>query len=49
MTTQPEPTPQTPQYDVRALMGQTDRVLLVLDDEVYTLRLTRNGKLILTK
>lgn len=38
-----------PVFDVRALLGSGLRAYLRLDDQTYTLRMTRNGKLILTK
>lgn len=38
-----------PAHDVRALMDGGSRALMVLDGTVYTLRITRAGKLILTK
>ena len=38
-----------PAYDARALTGQGDQARIVLDDQIYTLRITRAGKLILTK
>lgn len=36
-------------FDARALLGEADTVGLTLDDTLYILRLTRAGKLILTK
>lgn len=36
-------------YDARKLTGPEDTALIVLDDKTYTLRITRAGKLILTK
>ena len=38
-----------PQYDARDLIKNGDMVNIVLDDQVYVLRITRAGKLILTK
>ena len=38
-----------PRHDVRALMRGGNRAEMVLDGTVYTLRITRAGKLILTK
>lgn len=38
-----------PAYDARALTGDGDQARIVLDGQVYTLRITRAGKLILTK
>lgn len=40
---------ETPGYDVRSLTNGGDQALLVLDGQVYSLRITRAGKLILTK
>lgn len=36
-------------YDARELTGGTSTAAIVLDGKVYTLRITRAGKLILTK
>ncbi len=38
-----------PVYDVRDLTESGDQARIVLDGQVYTLRITRAGKLILTK
>ena len=38
-----------PAHDARDLTGGTDRARIVLDGKVYDLRITRAGKLILTK
>lgn len=38
-----------PAYDARDLTEGGDRARIVLDGQVYTLRITRAGKLILTK
>ncbi len=38
-----------PLYDVRALVEKSGLAKLVLDGQTYTLRITRAGKLILTK
>lgn len=38
-----------PAYDVRDLMQSGTQVRMVLDGTVYFLRITRSGKLILTK
>jgi hemin uptake protein HemP len=38
-----------PVYDARRLTDGAGTALLVLDDKTYTLRITRAGKLILTK
>ena len=35
--------------NVRELLGPNQMLYLLLDDATYTLRLTRNGRLILTK
>jgi len=55
----PEPVPSTgrqgtapappPRYRAEDLLDGADRAEIVLGDQVYTLRLTRTGKLILTK
>jgi len=54
MTDTPEqtstmPLPSLPVYDARKLTGTEGTAMLVLDDKTYTLRITRAGKLILTK
>ena len=36
-------------YDARELMQGVSQICLVLDDQTYFLRITRAGKLILTK
>lgn len=38
-----------PTYDARALTENGAQARIVLDGQVYTLRITRAGKLILTK
>lgn len=38
-----------PTYDAQQLVLDGDQARIVLDDKVYTLRITRAGKLILTK
>jgi hemin uptake protein HemP len=38
-----------PMHDARDLTANTDRARIVLDGKVYDLRITRAGKLILTK
>ncbi len=38
-----------PAFDVRGLMGTSTTAHLVLDEQTYCLRITRSGKLILTK
>jgi len=38
-----------PVHDARALTAGGDIARIVLDGQVYTLRITRQGKLILTK
>lgn len=38
-----------PAYDARMLVGQASTARIVLDGKVYTLRITKAGKLILTK
>lgn len=41
--------PRTPCHDARVLTEGGDTAQVVLDDQIYTLRITRAGKLILTK
>ncbi|MGC3937305.1 hemin uptake protein HemP [Roseobacter sp. EG26] len=41
--------PQPPAYDARMMVGDGTQARLVLDDQTYFLRITRAGKLILTK
>ncbi|HRO15247.1 MAG TPA: hemin uptake protein HemP [Paracoccus sp. (in: a-proteobacteria)] len=38
-----------PQHDATALTGGGNQALILLGDQVYNLRITRMGKLILTK
>ncbi len=38
-----------PTYDAQHLVMNGDQARIVLDDKIYTLRITRAGKLILTK
>ena len=38
-----------PVHDARRLIGEDGTAMIVLDDKTYTLRITRAGKLILTK
>jgi hemin uptake protein HemP len=38
-----------PEYDARRLIGDGATATISLDGQVYTLRITRAGKLILTK
>ena len=45
---QTEP-PRMTTYNARDLMRTEDQICLVLDDQKYFLRITRGGKLILTK
>lgn len=53
--TEPDRTPpaqcpaQNPVYDAQRLVGADGTATIVLDDKSYTLRITRAGKLILTK
>lgn len=53
MSTRPAPLAQrvdeTPSYDAQDLTGQDGLARIVLNDQIYTLRITRAGKLILTK
>ena len=39
----------SPAYDVRELTHKSGKARLILDGAAYTLRITRAGKLILTK
>lgn len=43
------PTPALPVHDARRLLAGGTEARIVLDAAVYTLRITRQGKLILTK
>lgn len=43
------PPPPAPSHDARDLTGPAGRARIVLDGQAYTLRITRAGKLILTK
>lgn len=48
--TPPRPRPtSSPVYDAQRLVGPEGTAMIVLDDKTYTLRITRAGKLILTK
>ncbi|SLN66806.1 hypothetical protein AQS8620_03104 [Aquimixticola soesokkakensis] len=38
-----------PSHDARRLTGDDGRANILLDGQIYTLRITRAGKLILTK
>ena len=38
-----------PTYDIRDLLGGSEEIGLLLDGTLYRLRITRQGKLILTK
>jgi hemin uptake protein HemP len=50
LTVQLDPSLQTlPTYQARDLVDQGTQARIVLDEQVYTLRITRAGKLILTK
>ncbi|MEJ8562158.1 hemin uptake protein HemP [Yoonia sp. GPGPB17] len=49
MQTTEIPTKQLPRYDARDLIEDGDQAHIILDDQVYVLRITRAGKLILTK
>lgn len=42
-------TEEAPSYEARTLLAGGARARIVLDDRVYTLSLTRAGKLILTR
>lgn len=48
-TPPPQLPPQSPIYDAQRLVGPKGTATLVLEDQAYTLRITRTGKLILTK
>ncbi|WP_415184697.1 hemin uptake protein HemP [Phaeovulum sp.] len=39
----------TPSYDARAMTAGQTCARIVLDEQIYTLRITKAGKLILTK
>lgn len=41
--------PTLPTYDARDLIKEGSQIGIVLDDQHYVLRITRAGKLILTK
>lgn len=43
------PEERTPAHDARLLVGANNCARIVLDGQVYILRITRAGKLILTK
>ncbi len=43
------PDEDVPTYDARVLTEDGAQARIVLDDQLYTLRITRAGKLILTK
>ena len=40
---------RTPTFDARDLVGNGTQAQIVLDGQIYILRITRAGKLILTK
>ncbi|ADO43409.1 conserved hypothetical protein [Ketogulonicigenium vulgare Y25] len=40
---------EQPTYDARELTGKNGQARIILGDQVYNLRITRAGKLILTK
>ncbi|WP_084794509.1 hemin uptake protein HemP [Pseudoponticoccus marisrubri] len=44
-----DPVDRLPVHDARALVGGEGLARIILDDAVYTLRITHAGKLILTK
>lgn len=46
---QPTKTPTVTTYDARDLIKDGTQTCIVLDDQQYFLRITRAGKLILTK
>ncbi len=39
----------TPAYDARVLTGEGNVSTIILDGQIYTLRITKQNKLILTK
>lgn len=43
------PENKLPVYDAEALTKGMDQAMIVLGDQTYTLRITRAGKLLLTK
>ena len=43
------PIQSAPIYDAHQITDQNGKAMIVLDDKTYTLRITRAGKLILTK
>ena len=43
------PENKLPVYDAEALTKGLDQAMIVLGDQTYTLRITRAGKLLLTK
>ena len=45
----PRDDPRLPVHDARRLTGPEGQARIVLDGQVYALRITRAGKLILTK
>jgi len=47
--TEPDLVADTCCHDARALTKGANTALIVLDGQIYTLRITRAGKLILTK
>lgn len=50
IVTTAEATPRKlPRYDARDLIKDGEQANIILDDQVYVLRITRAGKLILTK
>ena len=49
LSTRKAPEEDTPAYDARALVGDGVQARIVLDSQSYWLRITRAGKLILTK
>ncbi len=49
LTKAPAPRPQMATYDARALVQDGTQACILLDDTAYFLRITKSGKLILTK
>jgi len=45
----PEDIPDVPRHEIRTLTQGGDRAVILHDGQAYTLRITRQNKLILTK
>lgn len=46
---EPKEAPAVTSYDARDLIKDGQQISIVLDEQTYVLRITRSGKLILTK